>query len=307
MCPTDETAWVSINDSPTVALGPGGEGLTVVVNPASGPALLPGPQSELREGLPAARIVELEDPGDLPDALRRAVDDGAVALGVAGGDGSVNCGAEVAMSGGLPLLVVPGGTLNHLAKAIGLDSVAKSVEAASSGRTERIDVARIDDRLFLNTASIGAYVELVDRREMLEHRIGKWPAFTVALVWVLAGSEPVEVEIDGISRRVWLVFFGNNPYDPRGIAPRTRQSMTQGLLDVRMLEARRGWGKVKLLRAALTGRIPKMRAYNERTAESVSLRFLGEEARLSVDGETYDASRAFDVLTQPKALEVFVA
>ena len=42
----------------------------------------------------------------------------------------------------------------------------------------------------VNTASIGNYVDLVDAREKLEDRIGKWPAVLVALVKVLRESRP---------------------------------------------------------------------------------------------------------------------
>ncbi|MGI8792218.1 MAG: diacylglycerol/lipid kinase family protein, partial [Acidimicrobiales bacterium] len=94
----------------------------MVVNPSAGPALKSTPTQTLREGLPDAEIIELEDPADLTQALERAVSAGARALGVSGGDGSVNAAATIAIREGLPLLVVPGGTLNHLAKALGLDS-----------------------------------------------------------------------------------------------------------------------------------------------------------------------------------------
>lgn len=296
-----ETAAVS-----TAELGPRGDGLTIIVNPSAGPALAANPADLLREALPASRIVELDDPSDLPEALEKAVADGARALGVSGGDGSVNCAAEVAMDKGLPLLVVPGGTLNHLAKAIGIESVDDAIEAVRSGGRRRIDGSRIDGRLFLNTASIGGYVKLVDRRERLEGRIGKWPAFVVSLVWVLTRSKPVEVELDGLCRQVWLVFFGNCRYDPKGVTPRTRSDMADGMIDVRLLEARRSWGRLRLLRAAVTGRIPRLAAYEERLASGAKVRFPGENGRVAVDGETLDASRAFDVEKLPEALEVIV-
>jgi len=281
--------------------------LTVVVNPSAGPALKSAPTEVLREGLPKADIVELEDPGDLTEALEKAVSAGARALGVSGGDGSVNAAATVAIREGLPLLVVPGGTLNHLAKALGLDSADDSVEAVRAGGITSVDVGRAEDRLFLNTASIGAYVRLVDRREDLEGRIGKWPAFVVAFFSVLFRSDAVEVEIDGELKKVWLIFFGNCQYTPGGVAPRERTDLADGLIDVRMLEARRGWSKFRLIRAALTGRMTRVHSYKERTTDHVKIRFAGGEARFSVDGETYDASRAFDVTKTPKALEVIVA
>lgn len=286
--------------------GSDGAGLTVVVNPSAGPALKQAPTETLRRELPAANIVELEEGDDLADELEKAIADGAQALGVSGGDGSVNAAASLAIREGLPLLVVPGGTLNHLAKALGIETVEDSVQAVTKGRLRRIDVTETDERLFLNTASVGAYVRLVDRRESLEGRIGKWPAFVIAFFWVLFRAESIEIEIDGHCRKVWLIFFGNCRYTPEGIAPREREDMADGLIDVRLLEARRGWSKLRLIRAALTGRMSGLHSYEEWTTDRVKIRFMGEEARIALDGEVQDASRAFDITKTPKALEVIV-
>ncbi len=55
-------------------------------------------------------------------------------LGVAGGDGTINAAAEVALAADLPLLVIPGGTLNHFARDVGLGSVQDAVDALRQGR-----------------------------------------------------------------------------------------------------------------------------------------------------------------------------
>ncbi len=83
-----------------------------------------------------------------------------------------------------------------------------------------MDVATIDGKVFLNTASFGSYVELVDAREKLEDRIGKWPAVVVALFKVVArvGSGRGR---DRRSRaaRLWMIFIGNCRYHPKGLLP----------------------------------------------------------------------------------------
>ncbi|WP_406307479.1 diacylglycerol kinase family protein [Streptomyces sp. NBC_00885] len=58
------------------------------------------------------------------------------ALGIAGGDGTVNAAAVLAAEGGLPLAVFPAGTLNHFATDLGLPtlkSTADSLEAGCGG------------------------------------------------------------------------------------------------------------------------------------------------------------------------------
>lgn len=285
--------------------GADGAGLTIVVNPSAGPAIGRSPGAVLREALPQASVIELEDPADLPKRLHEAATQGAGALGVAGGDGSVNAAAEVAVARALPLMVVPAGTLNHLARDLGLPDVDAAIESFRAGTTRTIDVATIDDKPFLNTASIGSYVELVDRRERLERRIGKWPAFVLAFFSLLFRSEPVGVRIDGRERRVWVAFFGNCVYTPRGMAPRARAQMDDGLIDVRILDSRHGWARLRLMALGVLGRSRRARGFEQATASRIEVVAVDPPIRLSRDGETFDGSSAFEIKKVSKALRVF--
>ena len=62
------------------------------------------------------------EPGEgASHAALEAAEDGAGSFAVAGGDGTVAAVAGVAVERGLPLVVVPTGTLNHFARDLGLD------------------------------------------------------------------------------------------------------------------------------------------------------------------------------------------
>src|SRR4029079_13230408 len=98
----------------------------------------------------------------------RAAAEQARVLGVCGGDGTVNAVAAVALERGLPLAVLPGGTLNHFANDIGAGEVDTVVEALRNGDAAQVDVGETDDGLFLNTASLGGYPEMVAFRERFE-------------------------------------------------------------------------------------------------------------------------------------------
>jgi len=249
--------------------------------------------------------VELEDAADLTESLREAAAQGVAALGMAGGDGSVNRAAEVALAYDLPLLVVPAGTLNHLARDLGLSSIDDAVDAFRAGELRAIDVATIDGLPFLNTASIGSYVELVDRRERLEKRIGKWPAFVLAFFSLLFRSEPVAVRIDGRDRQLWVAFFGNCLYTPTGMLPRARASLADGLIDVRMLDARHGWARLRLMAAGVIGGSHRVRGFEQGSASRIEITAADSSIRLARDGETFDGSSTFEVTKTSKVLRVF--
>lgn len=282
-----------------------GEGLTLIINPSAGPAFRRPPREELEDAFPKATILEIGDDLDVETALKEA-STSAKAIGMAGGDGSVGAAARVAHEVGKPLVVIPAGTLNHLARDLGVHSVEDAIEAVKEGDLVAVDVAQIDGEPFLNTASFGVYSELVDARERLEGTIGKWPALVVALFRVLRRYEPIEVEIDGRHRRLWMIFIGNCRYHPAGFAPSWRERLDDGDLDVRIVDADHAWARVRLLLAVLTGRLGRCRAYEARTARRVHVRSTHGPIRLARDGETFDGSDEFEICKEDRPLAVYV-
>ena len=164
---------------------PRGEGLVVAVNPRSGPPDH-DPVAQVRRLLPAAEVHGASPGSGITDLLEEAARSGrAQALGVAGGDGSVAAAAAVALAHGLPLAVVPAGTLNHFARDLGVETPEEAAGAVEAGRAVSVDVADVNGTPFLNTASIGVYPEMVRRRDALAGRLGRWVAMAVAAAQVL--------------------------------------------------------------------------------------------------------------------------
>ncbi len=283
-----------------------GTGLAIVVNPQAGSGFGPPPTDELAEALPGAEIIETNEDLTLDEALEKAAASGR-AIGVSGGDGTVNAAAQVALSTGKPLVVIPGGTLNHFARDIGMDSVDDVVEAVRSGDAVGIDVGLIDGKPFLNTASFGSYVDLVDARERLERQVGKWPAVAVALTRVLRKAEPAYVDIDGKSMPVWMAFIGNCRYRPEGFTPSWRDRLDDGVLDIRIVSAAVPFARARLLWAVLTGTLSRSTVYKtEFVRGPVKLRSLQGPIRLARDGETFNGSESFTIAKSPERLVVLV-
>jgi undecaprenyl-diphosphatase len=99
---------------------------------------------------------------------------------VAGGDGTVQRAAVAAMNAGIPLAVLPAGTFNHFAKDLGMYPLRTAIGALHAGTVAKVDLGEVNGRVFVNTASVGAYTDFVAIRERNEKRIGKpsprsWP------------------------------------------------------------------------------------------------------------------------------------
>ena len=231
----------------------------MVLNPSAGSARNGDPLGFLRDELPSGAFTALDDGGDLLHALEVASNGDAV--GIIGGDGSINAAAAVALRARKPLAVFPGGTLNHFARDLGLDSLDDTVEAIRAKSLGSVDVGLIDGKPFLNTASFGSYAALVDMREQHEERLGKWLAMGVALIRVLRRAEPVDVTINGTRRSIWLIFIGNGEYGPPGLAPSWREHLDDGVFDVRYVEDTGPYSRLRLIAAVLTGQLARTNTY----------------------------------------------
>lgn len=268
-----------------------GAGLIVVANPSAGSEPADELRQQLQRELPAAEVVvcaEGDDVGKaLADAARRAT-----VLGVAGGDGTVNCAATEALEHGVPLAVIPAGTLNHFAAELGINDLDDLIAAVRSGEAAEVVVgsaAKSGDGLyFLNTFSVGVYPELVRRREARERWLGKWLSLVVALVEVLRHAEPIDLQLDGERRHLWLLFGGNGRYHPPGFAPSCREDLGDESVDLRLVDATSPWARTRLVSAVLSGRLGRTRVYEERNVGRVDVR-LPSGQRLARDGEVEPA------------------
>ncbi len=123
-----------------------------------------------RRGIEA---VQLTRGDDLEQLVRAAVDRGADALAMAGGDGSQAIVAMVAAELGLPYACIPAGTRNHFALDLGVDrdDVVGALDAFVDGGERKVDLAEVNGRVFVNNVSLGLYAEAVQKAGYREAKI----------------------------------------------------------------------------------------------------------------------------------------
>lgn len=288
---------------------PDGQNLVVVVNEASGTATATA--ALVRDALPNAEVVECP-PEEVSAELEKAAGRG-LALGVCGGDGTVNRAAAVASVHGLPLAVFPGGTLNHFAYDLGIETVADACAAIAAGDAVRVDLGRFRPGpegpggahgYFLNAFSMGVYPELVRTREHWSPRIGGWPAGVLAAFQVLRGRRPLEAELQGRRRPLWLLFVGNGLFQRVGPAPGRRHNLADGLLDVRVVHGGRTPG-LRLLAAAVAGPLTRSPMHAAVRRHRVRVAGLKPGTPYAYDGEVAHSGRELMIDKLPEALTVY--
>ncbi|MBC9728693.1 bifunctional phosphatase PAP2/diacylglycerol kinase family protein [Streptomyces sp. TRM68367] len=283
---------------------PDGAGLVLVANEAASGAER---AAALREVLPGCEVIVCEA-DEVGAALEMAAGRARV-LGVCGGDGTVNTAAKVALRHGLPLAVLPGGTLNHFAYDLGVEDARDLTRALKSGEGVRVDVGRFTcggrQGVFLNTCSLGVYPELVRERDHWSRRIGGWPAGVLAALRVLrADRHPLEAVFQGRPRPLWLLFAGNGTYHRMGLAPGRRLDLADGQLDVRVVHGGRR-PALRLLAAAVAGPLTRSPAHAAVQVRRLHLDSVAPGTLLAYDGEVTEVRGAVTLEKLPEALVVY--
>lgn len=150
-------------------------------------------------------------------AARAAVARGGAVVAV-GGDGSLNAVAQAAHAAGCAMGVIPYGTFNYFARTHGIPTdPAAAAELLLIGKPRPVQVAAINQRLFLVNASLGVYPELLQDREAYKARFGRsrWVALVAAFATLLRAQRKLSlhIEMGGTARDVQTLtlFVGNNP------------------------------------------------------------------------------------------------
>lgn len=251
-------------------------------------------------------------PESLTARIRRAVAEGTRRILVAGGDGTIAAAAGAAAGTHVELAVLPVGTLNHLAKDLSIPlDVGEAARIAHSGRAVPIDAAAVNDRIFLNTSSVGAYVTFVRLRERLERALGYHVASFIAAarLFVHLPLSRVTVRTNGISRDYLtpLVFVGVGERELKLPALGARVERGRSGLHVMVVRRRSGARTFALGLAAAARGVKAVAATPAMDAFIVeSVRIEPHAHVAAVDGELVRVTPALEYRHLPQALRVVV-
>ena len=192
--------------------------------------------------------IELKQGDDLETLVRGAVERGADALAMAGGDGSQAIVAAVAAERGLPYACIPAGTRNHFALDLGVDrdDVVGALDAFVDGGERIVDLAEINDRVFVNNVSLGLYAEAVQREGYRDAKL-RTLLDTVPDVLGPDGGE-LDMRWTGPSGQTHhagaAVLVSNNRYRlGRAVGSGTRPRIDDALLGITVIGAPKGGGE----------------------------------------------------------------
>jgi diacylglycerol kinase family enzyme len=259
----------------------------LIVNPRAGSG---SPTDEELVAAASACGVEvhvLAEGEDLADLARNADADG---FGIAGGDGSLGAVAQVAIERDLPFVCIPWGTRNHFAVDVGLDrdDPLAALGAFAGGVERRIDVGRVDERIFLNNVTLGLYARLVHHRERHRRRRETLARLRALLLSARDRRWTESFVVDGEAVRASVIVVGNNEYRLDLFSLGERERLDAGVL---ALYAARGLRRL---------------SWTERTAREVRIEAPRERLAAAVDGEPVLLESPLELRVEPRALRLLL-
>jgi diacylglycerol kinase (ATP) len=236
--------------------------VVVVANPTAGRGragkLIGRVDARLHELGVDHRIRVSESAGDLEQLARSSAEAGAGIVAVLGGDGSVNAAANGLLGSGAALAVLPGGTADDFAKAIGAGSIDAAARLLIEPIVRSIDVIRVvagaTERHFVNVAGAGFDSEVNETANAMTMNLGGTGTYVVALLSTLRRFTParygIVIDDEALDVTAMLAIVGNGRSYGGGMRVLPGAMLTDGSLDVCVVE--------ELSKAAFLRAFPKV-------------------------------------------------
>jgi len=230
----------------------------------------------------------------------------------AGGDGTVNSVASAVIDSGKILGVLPLGTLNHFSRDLRIPSdLQAATHTIIAGHTIEVDVAEVNNKIFLNNSSLGLYPMIVREREK-HQRLGfrKWPAFIWATMQALRRNPFLDVRLrvndELLARTTPFVFVGNNEYAMDLFNIGLRDRLDRGELSIYITH---GTSRLKLISLALravVGRLRNDKDFLALLSDEVNIQTARKRVRVALDGEIEVMEAPLHYRVRRRALRVIV-
>jgi diacylglycerol kinase family enzyme len=259
--------------------------IIVVDNPKSGSAC---PRQEIRQKCTAVGI-EIERFIAIDSALARKLAPyakKACTIAAIGGDGTISAVAGVIAHTKATLLPLPGGTLNHFTKDLGIpQDIDEALRRTATLKPRRIDIASVNDTYFINNSSLGIYPASLRIREEIEPSFGKWLAAIIAALQTLIRLKVYHVIVNDTAFKTPFIFVGNNHYSLGSPGGAQRTKLNEGILTIYIAKTQSRLTLFKIACLALIGKAKRIPEFTEIHTQTITIETNRKHISVSHDGE----------------------
>ena len=235
--------------------------------------------------------VKLVKASDIEAALKQAAKANAAVL-VGGGDGTISAAAGVFAGQKTALGILPLGTMNLFARALGIPlQLNEAVEALVTGRKQHIDIGEINGQVFVHHVTLGLHPRIIAGREKQNYgsRFGKKLA-GLKVWWRLVRQAPrmhlaLAVDSERLNLKTASLVIANNPFiEKLGGLPHS-EVPDQGKLALYAAQTR-DWKELLAMSAqASLGKWESNSKLDFLEGETITITSRRKQLRVSIDGE----------------------
>lgn len=197
---------------------------------------------------------------ELPQLEKRLHELGSEQIWVAGGDGTILALAPLAKKLDLPLGVIPAGTMNLLARDLGMSfDFAECVRQLLEAEPLLMDMADVNAQPFLCISNLGLSTRFSSLREKLRHQpaVVRWPTIVWQMFSALLHYPNLRIEIEANGQlykvKSRAISITNNPLCDRGGLFPSRERLDSGQLAIYITQETSAWSMPRLFSKLMLG------------------------------------------------------
>jgi len=259
----------------------------VIHNPKSGSAV---PINDFvkrckKHGIQVLKTIDVT--GDLSEELQPYVTEPNIIVIGYGGDGTLNSVASSLRQTGAVFAPIPGGTLNHFTKDLGIpQNLDEALANLSTAKVRYVDIGLVNGHVFLNNSGIGLYPYTLKMREELERsNTHKWIAAIISTIKAFIRYKRMTVEVNNELVKTPFVFVGNNDYKIEQQLVGGRSKLNGNVLSSYAILSKNRLGLILLLLKHLTGMMRQPQDVRIWKMNRMTIRPKMHRIAVSLDGE----------------------
>lgn len=227
---------------------------------------------------------------------------------VSGGDGSVREALPALIRHNLPLLLIPSGTANNLARTLNIPTNIKdALELLKTGQIQSVDTGIVNGIPFMNVVGLGLSTQV---NRVVQSDLKRWLgvfAFILTAIKVVLRMTPfwVQLEFDGKihSAFSWQVSICNGRNYGNGLVIHKDASLEDGTLHGLSTESKKWWHSFVLIPALITGKFKREDDVTSFSGQTIQLR-TKRTMHVDVDGDVRTTT-PLKIRVLPRSLNIF--
>ena len=250
--------------------------------------------------------IRLLQPRQLPGMIAQAARGPHDTVIVGGGDGSASAAAVAFVASDKVLGVLPFGTMNLLARDLGMPrDPHEAVAALATAQPRRIDLAEINGRPFHTLSGLGFFSQMARAREEVRgHPLGRFAGIVLASFRALHRTGPFTADIVVEGRRQQVRALALLVTNNRFAADWRRPRLDDGVLELHLVEDEGALTKLKASAALLTGAWRDEQGVRSIAAREITITSRRRHTHASTDGERVRERLPLRYRSLPAALTV---